>query len=154
MLGGDAKILRDRQHEAAAERVPVDRGDGDLRQAPEAVHQLRLAQRQRFRLFGPERRHLGDVVAGAERAPAAGDDQHPHVVARGDALHRVLECSGERTVQGVERLGTAERETRDTVGDVGERRPGAWSWARMIYGRGLGGPVSRGPHVQGTPCRP
>ena len=71
---GDPQVLGDGQHEAAAEGIAVHGGDGDLWQAGEALDDPGPARGDRASLVGRERRHLGDVVAGAEGAAAPGHD--------------------------------------------------------------------------------
>src|SRR5256712_3889797 len=114
-VGGHTEVLRHGEHEAAAERPAVDRGDRHLRQVGEAGEEGGLAGRQRLRLVPGERRHLGDVVAGAEGAPAAGDDEDRDVVHRGHSRERVLEGSRQGAVERVQRPGAVEAEPRPAV---------------------------------------
>ena len=123
-MRGDPQILRDRQHEAAAERVAVDHRDCDLGQAGEAIYDLRLAEREGFRLVARDRLHLCDVVAGTESSPLAAQEHHAQVVTRREPLLRVLQRSREAAVERVQRLRASEREARHTVGDVGEIHEG------------------------------
>jgi hypothetical protein len=88
----DAKILRDRQHQPAAEREAVDGGDRHLRQGREAAHDRRVTPGERFRVVGRDVLHFLDVVARAEGAAAPGDDEHAHVVHRRDPLEHLFEC--------------------------------------------------------------
>ena len=57
------------------------------------------------------------VHAGAERAARAGDDDRADGVVGARAPERVLELVRHGDGEGVETLGTVERERQDAVGD-------------------------------------
>src|SRR5207302_7704044 len=84
-------------------------------QRGEALHDGRPAPGERLALGARDLPHLGDVVAGAERPPAPGDEQHARVVQPGHASEGVLERVGDRPVQRVERVGTVEGQARDAL---------------------------------------
>jgi len=106
--------LRDGEHEPAAEGVAVDGGDRHLGQRREPVHERRVAPGERLGLLGRDGLHLLDVVAGAEGASPAGDDEDAHVVHDGDALERLLERAGQQAIERVESLRAVEPEPGDT----------------------------------------
>ena len=68
-LDAHAQVLRDGEHEPAAEGVLVDRGDRHLRQRGEPVHEGRVAVRERLGVVGRDGLHLLDA-ARAEARPA------------------------------------------------------------------------------------
>ena len=62
---------------------------------------------------GIEAGHLGDVVAGAERAAAAAH-HGDHRLGRGfETVERALEAGRHRGVERVERVGALEGDSRD-----------------------------------------
>ena len=96
--------------------MAIDGRHRDLRKPRKAIHELGLPCGQRLRLVRGERRHLHDVVAGAERPAAPEQHDDAHVVHRGHALDGLLQRGRERAVQRVERLGAREREPHDAIG--------------------------------------
>jgi hypothetical protein len=115
-VGGDPKILRDGEHEAAAEGVAVDGGQRHLRQRGEAVHHRGVACGERLGVLAGDDMHLLDVVAGAKGAASAGHQQHPHVAHGGHALKRLLQRYREVAVERVQGPRPVQREPQHAVG--------------------------------------
>jgi hypothetical protein len=60
------------------------------------------------------------VCSGAERAPRAGDDHGAHGVVGVGAVEGVDQLVHHRGREGIELVGTVERERQDAVGGVVE----------------------------------
>ena len=122
-FGADADVAGEREAHAGAGGDAVDGGDGGLVDCAEGeglradpaefVEPRALAVGDA--VLGGAR---GEVCAGAEAAPCAGDDQHAHVVVGaqlvGGGDHFVVQVARE----GVELLGAIQRDRRDPVGDL------------------------------------
>ncbi len=109
---GQPDVAAQRQFQAAAQRVPVHRGDDRLAQRPDRVAVVRaVAELPGGRVVVQP----GDVAAGAERAPGAGEDDRAHlrvVVQPGHvAGQRVGHGRGERVELG----GPVDGEHGDVV---------------------------------------
>ena len=86
-VGGDAQVARHRQLEPAAERDAVDGGDHGSRiaaTASKAAPEVRADVACRLAVV-----ELGDVGAGGERLPVAGDDDRLHGGIGGEPLGRL-----------------------------------------------------------------
>ncbi len=111
-LVGDSEVGRERELEAAAEAVAVDRGERRLRQRRELlvdVSRLAVVAQDRLRVAVGE---LGDVGAGGERAARSGDHDgaaRPHVVGG----ERVAQLALHRGRDRVQLLVAVELDHRD-----------------------------------------
>jgi hypothetical protein len=113
-LRGDAKVLGRGEHASATQRIAAHGSNGDLGEAREAVHDPLPPLGQRLGLDGAEARHLGDVIAGAERAPAAAHDHRRDVAGAIEDVEPVLESIRRPAVEGIERLRALEGEASDS----------------------------------------
>jgi hypothetical protein len=63
-------------------------------------------------------RALGEVLAGAEAAPRAGDQQRPHRSIGAHARQRVAQLDVHRRGERVELVGPVERDGGDALADI------------------------------------
>ena len=123
---GDAQVTRDGQLEPAAERMPVDRGEGGEREALDRLD--RAAERVRdeaLRLLGKDLiGNVADVVAGREHSLGAGDDHAARLDAVVELLHRGRDRVEDVVVERVALAGVADLEPRDSLrGPVEDQLP-------------------------------
>ena len=85
VLGDHAKVGRNRDFEAAAERKAVDGRDRDLRKVLQGEKRVVEHVRELLRRLGREARELGDVGAGCEVLSATGDHHGPGGVVDGSS---------------------------------------------------------------------
>src|SRR5437870_5616545 len=120
VVGGQAQITRERQLQAAADRVAVQHGDGDLRHVFEAIE--RPAPVPIERLADRAGRERGSIHPRAERAPGSTHDHLHHARVAGGGLDVIGERCGELGGQRVENFRPVQRDPADAVpGFVGDR---------------------------------
>ena len=99
-LRGDAKIGRQRQLAAAAERITGNRGDHRLRQRLDLIEQNLKLPRVVVGGFGAGGAvHLADVRAGAKDLVAAGDDHGSYLGFAGDRLEGLFQLLAHLAVE-------------------------------------------------------
>src|SRR5947199_323057 len=120
--GRDAHVHGQRQRDAEADGRSVDRRDDRLLEVDDAQRHASAAVTMlvRGRAVGAiERPAAGaEVGARAERAAGAGDDHRPHAIVGIRRVERGDELVDRARGDGVEAVGTVQRDRRDGVGDV------------------------------------
>ena len=131
-LGGDAQRAGERQLEAAADRVAVDRGDRRDRDAGDRVDRGAQAAVVGEVLLSVAGGDLLEVGAGGEDFAAAGDDRAAHVGLGANALGRGAQRVGHRLVEDVSALGVGERDRRHWACIESSTRALCWELAGLI----------------------
>ena len=114
----DADVRRQRERQPRAHGRAVDGGDDGLRNAPHAGGQPLYPQRAVHRragrpLAGERQAHLGQVSAGAEAAPRAGQDERAHLGEEAAHFHqRGVKFGSQLAAQRVHHVGAVQRDQR------------------------------------------
>src|SRR2546422_610597 len=144
LVGGAAKVAGERQLEPAADRVPVQHRERDLRHVFEAVQRADPVAVERL-ADGSGRQRLPVHARGERPAGTTYDDESDGGI--GSRRLRVIgERSGEVGVECVEHRGAVERDPGDALldrtGDGGVvhrsalTRAGLWKRLTTTYDRG------------------
>ena len=137
-LARHAQVAAQRELQAAAERVALDRRDRGHRQLGQLAVDVLLVEQLALGDATGEALELLDVRAGAERALAgAGDDHRARLAVGREPVERLVELLHHRDGHEVERL-VVELEERDLarVRVIIARSPPPGPWCRAAYTRG------------------
>ena len=148
---GDDQVGDGAQAHPATERRAVDAGDDRHGTGVDRLEHVGHGHRVLLVAFGVERHrraHPGDVRAGAERRPVAGQHDRPELrrAVAGEEGERRPELGDEGRVEGVVDLGPAERDARDGVA-----RACAFETQRLTHGAIVAGGLRSGPAGYAAP---
>src|SRR5207247_1711739 len=119
VLTGNSDVARHRQLATAAQREAIDRGDDWFAARLDAPQDTLATLRPRFSVEWSLLREIADVGSGDERLWAcAGEDRAFDLRFGRDALSGLTQFPHHLIVQGIELVGTVDRDKRDAVADV------------------------------------
>src|SRR6266851_10055802 len=133
VVGGDREVALRDQLAAGGGRDAVDRGDDGLGQGDELLHHRAARDEERLDLRLGMRAHLLQVMAGAESAARAGDDDDTNRFVRGDRVELAMQRLEERLRERVVLPRPVEDEDRDRILRAAkEHRLGACGGCRRL----------------------